>query len=244
MTISDELSSDTILGGRIALVQTKTGYRFSVDSILLARFATARPRDRVLDLGAGCGVIGIAIATLAKPREVVALEVQPRMAELAERNAIINRLPNVRAVCADLRSPSIPALPPAGFDLVVANPPFHARNTGRESPDHARCQARGGAGASCEEFIRAARRYVRNGGRVAMVFTALRTAEMVSTMRAHRLEPKRIRFIHPRIDLPASSVMIESRAGGGIECIVEPPLVLQRRPGVYTAEARALLERI
>ncbi len=241
MTIAHDETRDTILGGAITIVQMKSGYRFSVDSILIARFATARGRDRILELGAGCGVIAIAIDAIARPREIAAVEIQPRMAELIERNAATNGFTNLRAVCADLRAKTIAGLEPASFDLVVANPPFHARHAGRESPNHSRRQARGGAGASCEEFVAAARRYVRNGGRVAMVFAAARTAELVSTMRAHRLEPKRIRFVHPRLGLAASSVMIEARAGGGIEVIVEPPLILEERAGVYTREASAIL---
>ncbi len=239
-TIDDE-THDTILGRAITIVQTKNGYRFSVDSILLARFATARSGDRILELGAGCGVIAAAIDAIARPREIVAIEIQPRMAELIERNAAINGFTNLRAVCADLRAKTIAGLKPASFDLVVANPPFHARLAGRESPNRSRRQARGGEGASCEEFVAAARRYVRNGGRVAMIFAATRTAELVSTMRARRLEPKRLRFVHPRLGLPASSVMVEARANGGIEVIVEPPLILEERAGVYTREAHALL---
>lgn len=241
--LSDE-TLDAILGGAIRIVQPRRGYRFSVDSILLGRFATARPRDRVLELGAGCGVIALMIAAIARPREVIAVELQPRMAEMAERNARLNGLANLRCVQADLRARKIAGIVPASFDLVVANPPFHARHAGRESPDHGRRAARGGSGASLGDFVAAARRYVRNGGRVAFIFGASRSAELIATMRARQLEPKRMRFVHPRVDLPASSVMVEARAGGGIEVAVEPPLVLEDRAGVYTDEARALLERI
>ncbi|MGO9453303.1 MAG: tRNA1(Val) (adenine(37)-N6)-methyltransferase [Candidatus Binataceae bacterium] len=244
MELSSDETLDAILGGAIRIVQPRRGYRFSVDSILLGRFTTARPRDRVLELGAGCGVIAMMIATIARPREVVAIEIQPQMAEMAERNARLNELANLRCVQADIRAPKIPGIVAASFDLVVANPPFHARRAGRESADHGRRVARGGSGASLEDFVAAARRYVRNGGRVAFIFAASRSAELLSAMRAKHLEPKRMRFVHPRVDLPASSVMVEARAGGGIEVAVEPPLVLEDRAGVYTDEARALLERI
>jgi tRNA1Val (adenine37-N6)-methyltransferase len=243
MIDSDE-TQDAILGGAITVVQMKKGYRFSVDSVLLARFAVARGRDRVLELGAGCGVISLIVAAAARPREIVAIEIQPKMAELIERNARINGFDNLSAICADLRAPRIPGVRPASFDLVLANPPFHARHAGRESPNHSRRQARGGAGASCEEFVAAARRYVRNGGRVAMIFTASRSAELISLLRIRQLEPKRIRFVHPRLGLPAASVMIEARADGAVEARVEPPLVLEERAGVYTEEARAMLERL
>ena len=244
MTSRSDETGDLILSGAITIVQPQKGYRFSVDSILLARFASARARDRVLELGAGCGVIAMILAATAHPREIVAIEIQREMAELAQRNARTNRFENLTCVCADLRDRKIPGVSPASFDLVVANPPFHARSAGRESPNRSRRHARGGAGASMVEFVAAARRYVRNGGRVAMVFAASRSAELISTLREHRLEPKRMRFVHPRVELPAASVLVEARASGGVEVVAEPPLILEQSAGVYTEEARSLLERV
>jgi tRNA1Val (adenine37-N6)-methyltransferase len=236
-----ELTRDTILGGTQTLDQPKAGYRFSLDSILLARFASARRRDLVLELGAGCGVVAIAIVTLFHPRAVVAIEIQPALARLIENNAELNAISNLRAVCADIRTRKIVNIEPGSFDLVVANPPFHASGRGRQSPNDARHLARGEGGATLEDFIKASRRYVQNGGRVAFVFSANRSAELLAMMRSNRLEPKRIRFVHPRVELPAVSMLVEARASGGTEVKIEPPLIIYDRVGVYSAEAEALL---
>jgi tRNA1Val (adenine37-N6)-methyltransferase len=244
MTICSDETLDTILGGALSVVQPRDGYRFSVDSILLARFATIRTRDRVLELGAGCGVISMVITAIARPREIIALEIQPRMAQLAARNARDNGFPNLHCKCADIRTAHISGVQQGSFDLVVCNPPFHARGAGRQSPNRSRRQACGDTGASLAEFAAAARRYVRNGGRVATIFAAARSSELLSTLRANRLEPKRMRFVHPRTELPASSVMIEARANRGIEVTIEPPLTLEERAGVYTEEVRTLLGRV
>ena len=91
------------------------------------------------------------------------------------------------------------------------------------------------------DFIAAASRFARRGGAIAFVFIGARFAELVSTMREHQLEPKRIRFVHPYRDAPATTVLIEARKGGGIEAAVEAPLILYDAPGVYTAEAREML---
>src|SRR5271170_8498195 len=237
---SDE-TRDTILDGSITLIQPKHGYRFSIEPILLGRFARARTRERVLELGAGCGVVSIMIAALHRPREVVAIEIQQPLAAMIARNAEANGLEPVKAVCADLRQKKIAGVEPASFDLVVANPPYRAVASGRENPEHGRRVARGESTATLADFIAAARRYARRGGRIAFVFAARRSAELISTMRSNQLEPKRIRFVHPRIAMPASVLLIEARAGGGIEVAIEPPLILYERPGIYTAEARALL---
>ncbi len=236
-----ELTRDSILGGALTLDQPKTGYRFSLDSILLARFANARGRDHVLELGAGCGIVAIAIASLFRPREVTAIEIQPPLAALIENNAALNSLSDVRAICADIRARRIAGLEAGSFDLVVANPPFPAAGRGRISPNAARHIARGEGEANLEDFIKAARRYLRNGGRIAFVFIANRSAELITAMRAHRLEPKRMRFVHPRAELPAASILIEARAGGGAAVKVEPPLIIYEHAGMYSAEAEAIL---
>jgi len=242
--ISSGETRDTILGGRLALIQPKHGYRFSVEAILLGRFVRASRSERVLELGAGCGVISIMLASIYHPREVVAIEIQPDLAEMLGRNAALNDLGSVRAICADLRHKKIAGIEPASFDLVIANPPYRAITAGRENPNHGRRVARGESSATLADFVGAARRYARHGGRVAFVFTARRAAELISTMRAKNLEPKRIRFVHPRIAMPATVMIVEARVGGGIEASIEPPLILYDRPGIYTNEARALLSSL
>jgi tRNA1Val (adenine37-N6)-methyltransferase len=240
-TNSNNETRDTILDGSITLIQPKHGYRFSIEAILLARFAHANTRDRVLELGAGCGVVSIMVAALYRPREVVAIEIQPPLAEMISRSAAINGLKSVNAVNADLRTKKIAGVEPASFDLVVANPPYRAVASGRENPDHGRRVARGEGDTVLMDFVAASRRYARTRGRVAFVFAARRSAELISAMRSNQLEPKRIRFVHPGIAMPASVMLVEARLAGGIEVAIEPPLILYDRPGIYTAEARALL---
>jgi tRNA1Val (adenine37-N6)-methyltransferase len=233
---------DTILSGALTVVQPRDGYRFSIDSILLGRFVKVRKRDRVLELGAGCGVISIMIAALWHPREVVAIEIQPEMAVLAERNAALNQLDSIRVVNADLRARRIGQLAPASFDVVVANPPYRALHRGRTSPNPGRRIARDESSATLAEFVTAAKRCASNGAKVAFVFDASRSTELLRWLSTNSLEPKRIRFVHPRADAPASTILVEARKGGGLETIVEPPLFLYDRPGVYSDEARALMQ--
>jgi tRNA1Val (adenine37-N6)-methyltransferase len=238
---SSNETRDTILDGSITLIQPRHGYRFSIEAILLGRFVHANTRDRVLELGAGCGVVSIMIAALYHPREVVAIEIQPPLAEMISRSSAINQLKCVNAVNADIRQKKIAGVEPASFDLIVANPPYRATASGRKNPDHGRRVARGEGDTVLMDFVAAARRYARTRGRVAFVFTARRSAELISAMRSNQLEPKRIRFVHPRIAMPASVMLVEARVAGGIEVAIEPPLILYDRPGIYTAEAQALL---
>src|SRR5258708_7275307 len=128
-TTESSETCDAILGGAVCVIQPREGYRFSVDSLLLARFVKIPRIDRVLELGAASGVIALAIEPLYKQREIVAVEIQPQLVERIGRNAALNHLDSIHAVAADLRE-----MPADGFDVVVANPPYRATGSGRESP--------------------------------------------------------------------------------------------------------------
>jgi len=243
MAIDETQTANPILGGALTIVQPSRGYRFALDSILLARFARPRRGARLLELGAGCGVVSVIIAALHRPAQVVAVELQSGPAALIAHNAELNGVGAVSGICADLRR-AIPGLPPSAFDYVVANPPYRATSRGRESPDAERRIARSGSGATLAEFITAAVRYAAYGGKVAIVFTASRTAELVVELKHRMLEPKRIRFVHSRPEASASLVLLEASKGGGIEATIEPPLFIYNSAGIYTDEAHAMLTGI
>jgi len=184
------------------------------------------------------------IAALWRPREIVAIEIQLELAEMATRNAAANGLDGLRVINADLRARRIDGLAPASCDLVVANPPYHALRSGRASPNPGRRLARDESAATMADFVAAAKRFAANSAKVAFVFDASRSAELLRCMAANTLEPKRIRFVHPRADAPASTILVEARKGGGIEATIEPPLMLYDRPGTYSDEARELMQNI
>lgn len=234
-------SYDTILGGKLSVIQPRHGYRFSIDSVLLARFIRAREGSRILDLGAGCGVVSLIIADLLKPREIVALEIDSAMAELINRNANSNGLGNISAICGDFRQRRLSGIEPGSFDAVVANPPYRAPGSGGPSPNPARQTARQEEQGVLADFVKGAARYAKFGGAAVMVMTASRGAELISLMRLWALEPKRVRLVHPRIEMPASVLLIEARRGGGIGVTIEPPLVIYSKKGLYTEETRKLL---
>jgi len=246
-TTESSETCDAILAGKVRVIQPRRGYRFSVDSILLARFASVRGSDRVLELGAGTGVISLTIAALHRPREIVALEIQPELVAMIGRSAELNSIDSIRAIAADLRTlhdGKNAKVLRESFDVVMANPPYRASHAGRISPHEARRIARSETSATLEDFIAAASRCVRRGGKAAFVFAADRSAELISALREYDLEPKRIRFVHPYNDAPATTILIEARKNGGIEVAVEAPLIMFDSPGVYSQEAREILEEV
>ncbi len=233
MAIAGAQSVDPILGGALRIVQPACGYRFAIDSILLARFARPAQSARVLELGAGCGVVSV----------IVAVELQAQLAEMIAQNAALNGIAMLTGLCADLRS-ELPGITPASFDYVVANPPYRMVSTGRQSPDGQKRVARSGDSETLTAFVNAASRYTKYRGKVAMVFTASRTAELISALTSKALEPKRIRFVHSRPGESARLILVEARKAAGIEALIEPPLFVYDSSGAYSDEARAMLRTL
>lgn len=190
-------------------------YRINVDSLLLASFAP-RVRGRVFDLGAGVGVVGIAIAKMNPAAEVTLVEVDEPSTLLARKNIEALGLGDrVSIACKDVRD-----LGERGSAaLVVCNPPYVPIGKGRAPKD---ARARMGDAAT---FVRAARRLLGRRGRACFVYPTTHLVDLLGAMRAAGLEPKRMRFVHPRKDAPARIVLIESVAGKPGGLVVQDPLV-------------------
>jgi len=226
------------LRGRLTLWQPRAGYRFSIDPLLLVDFVRP-PYGRVVDFCAGCGVVGLGLLSRDDAATATLVELQPRLAELARRNAEDNGM-GARATVAhgDLRA----ALPDGGaaFDVAVANPPYRTLDEGPASPDEevaiAQHELRVGAG----DVAAAMRRVLVPGGRAALVYPAARVAHLLSALDAAGLRPLRARFVHPRAGEPANRVLVEAVKGARGALVVEPPLVVRDDAG-YTAEAARLL---
>lgn len=235
---------DGILGGRLALWQPRQGYRFAVDAPLLAHFAAEGRRGasgRAADLGAGCGVVGLAFAIHCPGWQVDLVELQPRLAALCAENATGNDLAHrVTAHAADARALR-GALPGDAFELVASNPPFHRAGAGRASPDPERAAAHAELTLTVEALAGAAARLLRPRGALAVIFSAERLPALLAACDASRLAPVRLRAVHPLPGAPARRVLLEARKGVATPLVLEPPLFVHDSPGRYSAEAAAIL---
>ncbi len=242
--IMDPLTHDSIAlrgAGVITITQPRKGHRFTLDSILLADFCRVKPKERVLEPGAGTGVISIALAK-KNPRSLFyPVEIQPGLVELCEQNSKDNNVErNVITVKRDIRR-LYQSINPGGFDVVVTNPPYTRTGTGRISPLPERRMARQDVLGRIEFWLDL-QKSLKQGGRYTIVFPAGRLAELLSLMRERRLEPKRLRLVHPREQRPASLVLVEAVKSGGPGIEVLPPLIVHQTDGGYTQEMRAIYD--
>ena len=230
---ADETLDDLRLGG-LKILQKQDGYRFSLDPILLCDFAEVKKGEHVVDLGTGSGVICLLLARLSQAANLTGIEINPELAERAQRNVLLNRLrERVEILHGDVRNIRN-LLPPQSVQVVLANPPYREVGRGRIAPGDERAGARHELAGGLDDFLRAACFLLGNGGRFYLVYLAERLTELLNGMRACHLEPKRLRFIHSRHGEDARMVLVEGRRDGRPGVRIEPPLV------VYDGETYSL----
>ncbi|WPD21145.1 MAG: tRNA1(Val) (adenine(37)-N6)-methyltransferase [Candidatus Electrothrix scaldis] len=236
------LTDDTLFNGRLICRQHRDGYRFSLDAVLLAHFCQPASRDRVLDLGTGCGVIGLVLSYRHPDIQLTGLELQPALAALAQSNVQINNLQDrFTVVPGDLRTVK-QHFQAESFELVLSNPPYHKVGCGRLSEADERALARHELTADPESVIAAAAFAVKNRGTVACIYPAERLATVTAAMMKKRLIPKRIQpvYSYPE-DNRARLVMIEAMKNGGEGVRLLPPLYIYQYPnGPYSAEVKKM----
>ena len=228
-------SLDTLGSGDLRIIQSVRGLRYSMDALLLARFAAPRPADRILDLGCGNGAIALLLGYRHPRLSVVGLEIQPALASRAQRGADLNGLHDrVKIVEGDLRRIK-ELLPPASFDLVVCNPPYRQLGRGRLNPEPETSRARHELSATLQEVIAAIRYALAPKGRACLIYHASRLTDLLTGLRAERLEPKMLRSIHSYPEGDAELVLVEARREGrsGLR-IIAPLFVYQSRGGALS----------
>ncbi len=224
--------------------QPKEGYRFSVDPLLLLDFIGASRVARAADLGSGCGVIALGLAQRFADARIIAVELQPRLAQLARLNADENGLgERVIVLEIDLADARLARslLTGASFDLVVSNPPFRPLGEGSANPDDEEAVARHELRLTLADLAREMRRMLQPGGRAAVVYPAERLATLLATLAREGLRPLRLRCVHARVGEPATRVLVEARKGARGNLVIEAPLILHDEAGCYTPDARRAL---
>ncbi|MFC3342364.1 tRNA1(Val) (adenine(37)-N6)-methyltransferase [Paenibacillus abyssi] len=226
---------DDLLTHDLRIIQSPEVFSFSMDAVLLARFASVPVRGRILDFCTGNGVIPLLLTTRTKAR-IDGVEIQPRLADMASRSVRINNLQEqVYIIEGDLRNYH-EQRGYGVYDLVTVNPPYMPANTGDRNENEHVAIARHEIHCTLEEVVTACSRLVRTGGRVAMVHRPSRLVDIMEAMRSVRLEPKRIRMVHPHAEGEANMVLIEAIRDGKPDVRLLPPLIVYNSRKEYNDE--------
>ncbi|MFP4445221.1 MAG: tRNA1(Val) (adenine(37)-N6)-methyltransferase [Desulfosudaceae bacterium] len=240
--MTNDFTEDAFLNGAIRVRQSRDGYRFSIDAVILARHLAPAGPARIVDLGTGCGIIPLLLAGRYPEVTITGVEIQPQLSRLAEENVRRNDLAGrVTIACQDLRS--FAAAAPAGrADLVTANPPFREASSGRINPNRERALARHEIAVTINDVTAAAARLLRVAGEFAVVYPASRLIDLVAAMRTAGLEPKQLRLAHSRPEEAAKLAIIRGRKNGRPGLNVQPPLFIYQPDGTYTEEAARMFQ--
>ena len=216
MSDSGQFTEDAFLGGQLRLRQPKSGHRAGHDAMLLAASTPARSGDRVVDLGAGVGAAGLALARRVAGIELVLVEIDPGLAALARGNAAANALAAdvvVLDVTSDASAFAAAGLTPDSADVILMNPPFNDSERHRASPDKAREIAHMATATTLESWIHAARRILRSEGVLSMIWRAEGIAEVLAVL-DRGFGSLRILPVHADSGSPAIRVLVRAIKGG------------------------------
>ncbi|MGE5613960.1 MAG: tRNA1(Val) (adenine(37)-N6)-methyltransferase [Bacillota bacterium] len=220
----------------LRLIQKKDGFRFGIDAVLLSYFVKAPKYSTIIDLGTGTGIIAILLAAKKEPSKVVGLEIQPQMAEMAERSVMLNDLGNkVEIVRGDIKD-AVSLFGAASFDVVVTNPPYMEKGGGLLNQSDAMAISRHELLCTLEDVLSSAARLLKPGGRFFMVHRPKRLADIIYHMRNSGIEPKQLRLVYPAPDRKPNLVLIGGARNGNPELRVLEPLFVYDGSGNYSSE--------
>lgn len=218
------------------IIQHKDKFCFGMDAVLLSSFANVLGGEIAIDLGTGTGIIPILLEAKTKGQHFTGLEIQAESADMARRSVELNGLlEKIQIVKGDIKEASM-LFKKASFDVVTSNPPYMNDNHGIKNPDLPKAIARHEILCTLDDVIREATSLLRPGGRFYMVHRPHRLTEIILTLKKYKLEPKRIKFVHPFEDKEANMVLVEAVRGGKSMIKVEKPLIVYKSQGVYTDE--------
>ena len=230
----ERLDDLQIRGYRI--IQSPGRFCFGMDAVLLSAFAKVKKGERALDLGTGTGILPILLEAKNGGESYTGLEIQEESADMARRSVLYNHLEDrVRIVTGDIREAAA-LFGAASFHVITVNPPYMIGAHGLKNDNEAKYIARHEVLCTLEDVLRESERILPDKGRFYMVHRPFRLAEILSGMSRHRMEPKRMRLVHPYIDKEPNMVLLEGVKGANPRMTVEPPLVVYNKVGTYTDE--------
>jgi tRNA1(Val) A37 N6-methylase TrmN6 len=241
---AEAVTHDALLSGRVRLVQPRRGHRAGTDAVLLAAAVQPQGHQKIVDLGAGTGAVGLMIATRSEKAEIIFVERDAALAVQCRDNIRLNGLESrAHVVEADILAPARDrrrhGLTSESADIVVTNPPFFDVRRSRPSPDARRAAAHQLPVAGLAQWIRTGADLLKPGGQLALIHRSERLEECLHHL--HRAcGGVVVKAIHPRSGEPAIRVVITARKGSRAPLSIAPPLVLHEADGRFTSQADAI----
>ena len=225
------------------LIQDPDKFCFGIDAVLLSNFVKVKKNGHVVDLCTGSGIVPILLSAKTGAKKITGIEIQSDIADMARRSVSYNKLDEKIDIINDDISNALKYINNCSVDSVCVNPPYMKDTTAIKNPDLPMAIARHELLTDLETVINIASKLLKESGKFFMVHRPSRLSEIFASMRQNRIEPKRLRFIHPYIESKANLVLIEGAKGSGVWMDVEPPLVVYKDKNAYTDEVLKIYGR-
>ncbi len=227
----------------LKIIQNNKGFCFGIDSVILSDFAkNIKVDSKVVDLGTGSGVIGLLLCKKTKLKEIIGVEIQDNVAEMAERSIKLNGLENkfkiFKVNIKELFEKKM--LEKNKYDVVVMNPPYKEAGTGKTNENEGKLIARHEVKATLLDFIKTASELLKDRGELYIVHKPERTVDIMQKMRENKIEPKEIKIVYPYKNAGASIILIKGVKGGKKFLKIDEPLYIYKENGEYTEQIKEI----
>jgi len=237
MKIFPDERIDDLEFNNLKIIQNKNFFCFGIDSVLISNFCTKnKSASNAVDIGSGSGIISILIASKTRIKHIYGVEIQNEVAEMSKRSIELNHLEDkIEILNIDLKD-ATKYINPNSIDCVVTNPPYMKNGTGAKNENKQKIIARHEVETTLSEILNISYKLLKDKGEFFMIHRVDRLVDILSEMRAQRLEPKEIQFVHPYVNKSPNLVMLRAVKNGGRELKVLDPLVVYNNNGEYTDE--------
>ena len=236
-----QYTEDSIWSKEIRVLQPGKGYRFALDAVLLAHFVKPKPEDRLLEIGAGSGVVSILISKLNRFRSVTAIEIQKELAELCRKNFELNEIENGEIHETDVRDLSR-IFTGVFFDQIYSNPPYRKAGSGRLNPSSQKAIARHEIKMKLQDLFDCANTFLKTAGRLTVILPAFRESDFRQLASGYHFHCHEWKHVHSFADAPPAFFL--ATVGKSPAAFIERPrLVIYETPGEYTQEMWKLLNK-
>lgn len=222
---------------KLKIIQKTNGFCYGIDSVLLSDFAkNIKNNSTVIDFGTGTGILGFLLIAKTNVKKVYGIEVQPEIADMANRSIIMNQLENKFEIINCNIKVLDQKLKKDSFDAIITNPPYKKMNTGRVNENEVKLISRHEVEAELSDFIKMSFKLLKDKGTLYMVHRAERLVDIMAEMRRCKMEPKRIRFVYSNLVSDSKLVLLEAVKNGKSYVKIEKPLYVYNEDGSYTDE--------
>lgn len=221
----------------LKIIQNKNGFCFGIDAVLLSDFAKEIKKDsKVLDLGTGTGILGILLCKKTELKQIIGVEIQQEVFNMATRSIQLNKLEDKFSVINEDIKELDKVLELQSFDAIVTNPPYKKDNTGLKNDNEYEVISRHEVKCNLEDVIRISSKLLKNNGKFFMVHRPERMKDIIINLEKYKMEIKEIRFVHPNINKKPNMVLIKAVKGAREFLNVQEPLFVYNEDGSYTDE--------